>query len=75
MVQSTKPKSLNCKYFDVPDTMQNKHLLEKIRKAIKRLDIPIELEIERYNKKVTKIKMRFPKSTHPMLKKENTQSP
>ena len=63
------------KYFDVPDTMQNKHLLEKIRKAIKRLDIPIDVEFERYNRKVTKIKMRFPKSTQPMLKKENTQSP
>lgn len=63
------------KYFNVPDTTQNKHLLEKIRKAIKRLDIPIDVEFERYNRKVTKIKMRFPKSTQPMLKKENTQSP
>jgi hypothetical protein len=62
-------------YFNVPSTMQTKSILTELRKAIKRLDIPIELEIERYNKKVTKIKMRFPKSTHPMLKKENTQSP
>ena len=62
-------------YFNVPSTMQTKSILTELRKAIKRLDIPIELEIERYNKKVTKIKMRFPKSTQPMLKKENTQSP
>ena len=62
-------------YFNTPSTMQTKSILTELRKAIKRLDIPIELEIERYNKKVTKIKMRFPKSTHPMLKKENTQSP
>ena len=49
------------KYFNVPDTMQNKDLLVKIRNAIKRLDIPIEIEIERYNKKIVKIIFLFGK--------------
>ena len=49
------------KYFNVPDTMQNKDLLVKIRNAIKRLDIPIEIELERYNKKIVKIIFLFGK--------------
>ena len=51
-------------YFNVPSTMQTKSILTELRKAIKRLDIPIELEIERYNKKVTKIKMLFKTNSH-----------
>ena len=47
------------KYFDVPEEMQNKNLLVKIRKAIKRLDIPIGIEIEKYNRKITKIIFNF----------------
>ena len=43
------------KYFDVPEEMQNKNLLVKIRKAIKRLDIPIGIEIEKYNRKIMSI--------------------
>ena len=50
------------KYFNVPDTMQNKDLLVKIRNAIKRLDIPIEIELERYNKKIVKIIFLFGKA-------------
>ena len=50
------------KYFNVPDTMQNKDLLVKIRNAIKRLDIPIEIELERYNKKIIKIIFLFGKN-------------
>jgi hypothetical protein len=50
------------KYFNVPDTMQNKDLLVKIRNAIKRLDIPIEIELERYNKKIVKIIFLFGKN-------------
>ena len=49
------------KYFNVPDTMQNKDLLVKIRNAIKRLNIPIEIELERYNKKIVKIIFLFGK--------------
>ena len=49
------------KYFNVPDTMKNKDLLVKIRNAIKRLDIPIEIEFERYNRKITKIIFKFKK--------------
>ena len=51
-------------YFNTPSTMQTKSILTELRKAIKRLDIPIELEIERYNKKVTKIKMLFKTNSH-----------
>ena len=50
------------KYFNVPDTMQNKDLLVKIRNAIQRLDIPIEIELERYNKKIVKIIFLFGKN-------------
>ena len=50
------------KYFNVPDTMQNKDLLVKIRNAIKRLDIPIEIELERHNKKIVKIIFLFGKA-------------
>ena len=49
------------KYFNVPDTMKNKDLLVKIRNAIKRLDIPIEIEFERYNRKISKIIFKFKK--------------
>ena len=49
------------KYFNVPDTMQNKDLLVKIRNAIQRLDIPIEIKLERYNKKIVKIIFLFGK--------------
>ena len=49
------------KYFNVPDTMKNKDLLVKIRNAIKRLDIRIEIEFERYNRKITKIIFKFKK--------------
>ena len=41
--------------------MQNKDLLVKIRNAIKRLNIPIEIELERYNKKIVKIIFLFGK--------------